>query len=286
MYRSDVLVCFGEPIRLSAYLGNYEQRRKEAINALTDEIERRIQTLILYLPRLEHERIISGVKRLYSDSLRIGHQIAEHPQLRAEELASAQRIVNAVESVYETDPQRAAAFAAKLDMYERWLARLRLSEDDLADFTSKRQYFVRTLGRSLVAFIGAPIALYGWIHRLIPFLVVKFAASKLAQPGREKAQASTAAILSGIVAFATFYGLCILVFYWLFGWPATLWYALSLPVASLLAHYYLRESRLWIRSLRNLLILLRAPSAAKRLLSWRSQLISEIEAVHTSIKSK
>jgi len=61
---------------------------------------------------------------------------------------------------------------------------------------------------------------------------------------------------------------------------------LSLPVASLLAHYYLRESRLWIRSLRNLLILLRAPSAAKRLLSWRSQLISEIEAVHTVVRQK
>jgi hypothetical protein len=58
-----------------------------------------------------------------------------------------------------------------------------------------------------------------------------------------------------------------------------LWYALSLPPASLVAYYYVRELRRWIGSVHNLVLLSRAPAAAKRLATLRNQLISEIEAV-------
>src|SRR6185369_4262904 len=47
LYRSDVLVHFGEPIATAEYLAGYEDRRKECIRNLTAEIERRIQALIV-----------------------------------------------------------------------------------------------------------------------------------------------------------------------------------------------------------------------------------------------
>src|SRR5713101_5408055 len=72
IYRSDALVNFGEPIRAAAFLDGYAERRKECINRLTAEIERRIQSLILHLPQLEHERVIEGVKRLYLEQLKDG----------------------------------------------------------------------------------------------------------------------------------------------------------------------------------------------------------------------
>jgi hypothetical protein len=81
-----------------------------------------------------------------------------------------------------------------------------------------------------------------------------------------------------MVAFALFYALYIILFHALFGWPASLWYALSLPVASLVAHYYLREMRRLVASLRAAAVLLRAPRAARRLIAERATLIALIEA--------
>src|SRR5208282_4763777 len=101
------------------------------------------------------------------------------------------------------------------------------------------------------------------------------------QRGKRKAQTSAVVILAGMIVFGAFYGLCVAgVHAWL-GWPASLWYALSLPVASLIAHYYLRELRRLWASLRNAFVLLRAPVATRRLLAVRAGLVAEIEAVRS-----
>jgi glycerol-3-phosphate O-acyltransferase / dihydroxyacetone phosphate acyltransferase len=280
IYRSDVLVNFGEPIRAADFLEGYAERRKECIHRLTAEIEQRIKSLILHLPQLEHARVVAGVKRLYLDRLRLGRGIVHEPvSPRAEELLVTQRIVAAVEYVYRTQPERAVAFAARLDAYERWLRRLRISDEHLALFPDRSKLLGRSIAGAAIALLGAPIAVYGWLHRLIPFAVVKWAVGGFTEPGKRKAQTSTAVIAAGIIAFGVFYGLCVAVVHAWLGWPASLWYALSLPVASLIAHYYLRELRRLGASLGNTGVLLRAPMAARRLLAARAELVGEIEAV-------
>jgi glycerol-3-phosphate O-acyltransferase/dihydroxyacetone phosphate acyltransferase len=279
IYRSDVLVSFGEPIRAADFLEGYSERRKECIHRLTAEIEHRIQSLILHIPQLEHARVVAGVKRLYLDRLRLGHSIVHEPvSPRAEELLLTQRIAVAVDRVYGRQPERAAAFAAKLDSYEGWLRRLRISDEYLGLFPEKRRLVRQSVAWTAMAVLGAPFALYGWLHRLIPYAVVQWAVRGFTEPGKRKAQTSTAAITAGIVAFGVFYGLCVgLVHSW-FGWPASLWYALSLPLASLIAYYYIRELRRLAANVRNTVVLLRAPMAARRLLALRGELIAEIES--------
>ena len=279
IYRSDVLVNFGEPIRAADFLEGYAERRKECIHKLTAELERQIQSLILHLPELEHARVVAGVKRLYLDRLRVGHSVVYEPMSpRAEELLLTQRIAVAVEQVYCAQPQRAAAFAANLDFYERWLRRLKISDEYLALFPEKRRLLGQSVGWATIALLGAPLALYGWLHRLIPSAVVEWAVRGFTQPGKRKAQTSTAAIAAGIVAFGVFYAHCVGVVHAWFGWPASLWYALSLPLASLVAFYYVRELRRLVASVRNTVVLLRAPIATRRLLALRGELIAEIEA--------
>jgi 1-acyl-sn-glycerol-3-phosphate acyltransferase len=279
IYRSDVLVNFGEPIRAADFLEGYAERRKECIHKLTTEIERRIHALILHIPQLEHARVVAGVKRLYLDRLLLGHGIVHEPiSPQAEELLLTQRIAAAVERVYGTQPERAAAFAAKLDSYEGWLRRLKISDEYLALFPEKRRLVGQSVGWATIALLGAPLALYGWLHRLIPSAVVQWVVRDFTQPGKRKAQTSTAAIAAGIVAFGVFYALCVGVVHAWFGWPASLWYALSLPLASLVAYYYVRELRRLVASVRNTVVLLRAPIATRRLLALRGQLIAEIEA--------
>ena len=68
------------------------------------------------------------------------------------------------------------------------------------------------------------------------------------------------------------------------GWPASLWYGLSLPVASLGAFYYAREIRRLGYSLRTLGILFRAPFATRHLVRRRAELEAEIELIHKQLR--
>jgi 1-acyl-sn-glycerol-3-phosphate acyltransferase len=278
-YRSDALVNFGEPLRAAEFLTGYAEHRKECINRLTAEIEHRLQSLILHLPHLEHARVIAAVQRLYLDKLRIGNrEIHESLAPSAENLVLSRRITEVVEQVYERDPERATNFAARLALYERWLGRLKLPEEMMSQ-SQNVALLRRSIGWAFLALLGAPVALYGWVHRFIPYVVVRWAIKKFPEPGKRKAQVSTTVIAAGLVAFGVCYSSYIALVHYFFGWPASLWYGLSLPVASLLAHYYLRELSLFVASLRHLMVLSRAPLATKRLLAMRRQLIAEIDAV-------
>ena len=285
-YRSEALVNFGEPIRAADYLAGYPERKKECINALNDAIEQSIQGLILHIPQLEHVRVVEAVKRLYLDRLRVADRIVSEPLLpRAEELLLTQRIARAVEGVYETEPERAAAFVQQLGLYEKWRARFNLSEEWLESKPQKRKLARLGFLWAVMAILGAPIAIYGWVHRIIPYCVVAWSVKKFANVERHKAQTSTAAIIAGLVSFGFFYGLYAWIFHFFFGWHAAVWYGLSLPLAGMIAHYYLRELRRLSGGLRDTFVLLRAPAAAKRLMALRGKLIAEIEAVAGSIRA-
>src|SRR5262249_54697234 len=148
-----------------------------------------------------------------------------------------------MEQVFQNEPARAERFAAKLASYERGLNRLQLADDQMQSLPECNGFLAKTFAETLLAICGAPLGLYGWIHRLLPYSVVRWAVRGFPNPGNPKGQASTATTAAGIVAFTFFFAVYIVVFHRLFGWPASFWYALSLPLASLLAHYYLREVR-------------------------------------------
>ncbi|MDB6022785.1 MAG: Phospholipid/glycerol acyltransferase, partial [Pedosphaera sp.] len=262
------------------------ERKKECINELNAAIEQNIQSLILHIPRLEQVRVVEAVKRLYLDRLRVADRLVSEPLLpRAEELLLTQRIARAVETVYRAEPERAAVFVRRLGLYEKWQAIFHIDDALLADEPRKRKLARLGLLWAAMAILGAPIAVYGWAHRLAPFCVVAWAVHHFANVDRHKAQTSTAAIIAGLVSFGFFYGLYAWIFHFFFGWHAAVWYGLTLPVAGMIAHYYLRELRRLWAGLRGTFVLLRAPAAARRLLALRGKLIAEIEDVAGTLRT-
>lgn len=284
VYRSEVLVNFGEPIHVAEFLGGYAEKRHDCIHGLTAEIEHRIESLILHLPNLERARVVEAVKRLYLERLLVAGRMVHEPKAaRAEELVLVQAIANAVEYAFQHQPERAKAFCFKLDQYEHWLRRLSLSDETLAAAPGQRRLAVRNLGWALMAVVGVPLALYGWVHRWAPYVLIRWAVGRFARIRVDKTHVSTVSLMAGVVGFGVAYGLYIGLFQALFGWPLSLYYALSLPVASLAAYYYLREVRRLAGGLRTTLVLLRAPLATRRLLARRAELIAEIDGVRREL---
>ncbi len=285
LYRSEALANFGEPIRAADFLADYETQRKDCIRKLSHEIESRIQSLILHIPNLEQARVVAAVKRLYLEQLRVGDQVIETATPRAEELALTQRISAAVQQIYCTAPEVASGFAGRLHRYELWLARLRISDEALRQFQDHGELLQQNFLRAAAGILLFPVALYGWIFRLLPALVVTWAVRRFASPNVRKAQISTATIVAGVIAFSFFYALYLGGCHWVFGWPTSLWFGLSLPVTGVIAHYYLRTAQKLAASIRTTIILFRAPSAAKRLVVLRQALVAEIEAAHQTISA-
>jgi len=283
-YRSGALVNFGSPILVSDYVSNYGTERKECIRKLTAEIEERLRGLIVDTPTLEQSRVVEGVKRLYLERLLLGNRVIHEPVSQAaEELLLTQAISRSVKQVYESQPVRAAEFARKLAHYEGWLKRLRVSDEALAHFPERHKLAGQSVLFGVIALLGAPLAACGWIHRCLPFAVVRFAQGRFIESGKKKAQASTAAIAAGIIAFGFFYSLYVYIVHLCFGWPVSFWYALTLPLASILAHYYLSHLSRLRHAVGNLFIFARAPIASKRLLQTRARLIAEIESVRAEM---
>src|SRR6185503_14976475 len=137
-YRSEALIYFGEPIRVAQFVAGYDTRRKECIQELNSEIERRLQSLIVHLARLEQARVVDAVKGLYLERLKSGNLVVKEPlRPRAEELVLTQAIVGAVEFASCSLPERLAAFLRALNRYERWRDRFQLSDAAVAKFESK-----------------------------------------------------------------------------------------------------------------------------------------------------
>ncbi len=283
-YRSEALVHFGEPIRVTEFLPGYMENRHEGIQALTHEIEESIRALILHVPRLERFRIVRAVRRLYQERLRVAGEVIEHSApVQVEDIHLTHTIARVVDFVFEHRPERAAAFVAHLDHYERLLQRLHLSDEVLAALPHKRQRLAQSVGWALMAILAAPIAAYGWLHRWLPVSVIQWVGRRVQKSDPRTTSVSTTVIIAGIVAFILFYGAYVVVFHLFFGWRASLFYALTLPPAGLVAHYYVRELRRFGASLRATWVYLRAPAVTRRLLALRAQMISEIEVQRQEI---
>jgi 1-acyl-sn-glycerol-3-phosphate acyltransferase len=300
IYRSEVLVNFGRPLRSAEFVAGYAEHKKDCIRTLTAEIEKQIQALILHLPELEEARLVAGIKSLYIDRFRLEKRATEGRRTEAtEDFVLTQQIAAAVHRISVAEPQRASAFASQLERYQRWLRRLRfsgktnvsgfspaLSNESIPSTFEQSKVLRQGLSMALVAVAGAPIALYGWLHRLIPYTVVKFAIRRFTEPGKRKAQTSTTAIVAGIPIFGAFYGACVFFVNRRFGWQVACWFGLSLPVSGILAHYYLRHLRQLGASIRNFTVLMRAPRATQRLKALREKLLAEIAAASAEAGQK
>lgn len=287
-YRSDVLVHFGEPIEIGAYLEDHADDKRGVIERLNGEIRARLESLILHVPRLEQARVVEAVTRLYLERLRLGNIVIQEPvPTQVEDLVLTQTIAKGVEYVARIDAPRYARFVDALERYETLLQRLRLSDEDIAALEPRRGSLPRTLGRAVLAVIGAPVAAYGWLHRLVPIAVVQWAVHRFAHIDRFKAQVSLTAIAAGLVSFGLFYGLLFAAAQRIVGWPTSLVYLLSLPVSGLVAHYYLQQGqRLWRAARRSLVLFRLKLGSAARLRRMRRELIKEIEALRYKYRAE
>ncbi len=279
-YRSEVLVYFGEPIRVAGFLPQYAERRKECINGLTAKIERRLQSLLVHVPQMELEHMVDAVKRLYLPKLRLGNLVITAPMpALTEEVLLTQTIVDACGFAHREMPERANAFLTHLHRYERLLRQLHLADEDVEALAANRHATARMFGVGLAALLLFPVALAGWLHWRPPTWLLDALAGRVVEAAKRKAQLAHARMLLGFFIYGAFFAVYLALGWGWLGWPRSGWYGLLLPVTGLVGYFYRQEIGRLFGAVRTAVVLLRAPLARRRVLRMRSALLREIEAV-------
>ena len=276
-FRSRCLAVVGEPIELSSYKERYKANRRNAEKDLTEEIKTNLEQHTLHVKKLRLAELVKEVESIYR------HELMDRPPPRIAAFKEPERglelskgIIRAVEYFDEKEPERVERIWDTIRRYKRALQWMGLS-DEAFDTTPKREGRSRGELKTIAGLIlGFPVALYGLVNNIIPYLIPSYLC---AHRRRNLSQTASIKFFFGCVAFPMFYilqgALCWLIFE---AWWISLIYIFTLPLTGLFAMRYFRRVRGLRAHLRLVSVLLQSKGAVFRLARIRARLIEDLDA--------
>jgi 1-acyl-sn-glycerol-3-phosphate acyltransferase len=277
-FRGRVRVSFGEPVAVAPYTGPYREDPVKAVDALTTAIQWAMEAEIVHVDRMERADLVRAVEELYRGDL--ARELEQERGLSRSQIDTfrlSQSIADAVAHFEAHEPERVARIARQLEHYRAMLAAYRVRDQAVRARLARRP--IRTqLRRSWQASAGLPLFLYGAVVNLLPYLVPRWLARRMAA---KETSYATARLLSSIVAFPLFWGLETWAVLRLAGPEWALAFLISLPVSGLVAFRYLGGIGRIRSELRFTALAARHGRAASRLLAARRRIVGELERAKT-----
>jgi glycerol-3-phosphate O-acyltransferase/dihydroxyacetone phosphate acyltransferase len=273
-FRSRVLVAFGEPIQPGAYLAAYREDPVKAVDALTRDLQWAMEAQVVNVERIDDQRLVRAVEELYREELT--QQVMDARGLARRDVDPvrlSRSIADALRHFKAVDPGRVESLWQRIQAYRSLLARYHLRDEVVR---ARRQHLpARTkLVYSWDAIVGLPFFGYGVLVNGLAYFVPRWLARRMA---RKETDYATIRLLASIVAIPLFWSLET----WLvlrtagLGWAVA--FAVSLPLSGLIAYRYLIGAG-WLRvRLRFARLALTQSQAARRLVSEREAIVTELE---------
>jgi glycerol-3-phosphate O-acyltransferase/dihydroxyacetone phosphate acyltransferase len=274
-FRSRVLVAFGEPIHVGAYLAAYREDPVKAVDALTRDLQWSMEGQVVNVERIDDQRLVRAVEELYRDEL--AAQVMESRGLARRDVDPvrlSRSIADAVRHFKGIDPVRVETLWHRIQAYRSLLAQYHIRDNVVRARREKLPARTRVV-YSWDAIVGLPFFGYGAVVNALPYFVPRLLARRLA---RKETDYATIRLLASIVAFPLFWGLET----WLVSRMVSSWwwvaaFALSLPISGTIAYRYLIGAG-WLRvRLRFAALALTQSQAARRLVAEREAIVAELE---------
>jgi glycerol-3-phosphate O-acyltransferase / dihydroxyacetone phosphate acyltransferase len=273
-FRSRVLVAFGEPIQPGAYLTAYREDPVKAVDALTRDLQWAMEAQVVNVERIDDQRLVRAVEEIYREELT--QQVMEARGLGrgdVDPVRLSRSIADALRHFKAVDPGRVESLWQRIQAYRSLLARYHL-RDEVVRARRQRLPARTRLVYSWDAIVGLPFFGYGLLVNGLVYFVPRWLARRMA---RKETDYATIRLLASIVAIPLFWGLET----WLvfrtagLGWAVA--FAVSLPLSGLIAYRYLIGAG-WLRvRLRFARLALTQSQAARRLVSEREAIVTELE---------
>jgi glycerol-3-phosphate O-acyltransferase/dihydroxyacetone phosphate acyltransferase len=275
-FRSRCLVIVGESIDLSSYKDRYRANRRNVEKELTEEIKRNLEQHTLHLKKLRLAELVREVESIYRNELmdRLPPRIAafSEPE-RSLELSKA--IIRAVEHFDGRQPKRVERIWESLRRYKRLLRWVGLSDQAFGRDPRKGRREGVGLKNMAGFVLGVPVAVYGLVNNILPYLIPSYFSSYARKNPSQKASLK---FFSGCLSFPMFYVLQGTVCGLLFAPWVALIYICTLPPTGFFAiGYFRRLRRVWAH-LRLASALLQSRRVVFKLAQFRARLIDDLDA--------
>ena len=261
-FRSDALLYFGDGIEAAPVaVDEAGEPPRDAVEALTDQIETALTALTLQADSREALDLIGRAERIMS--LGRAH-LPEQLELRKRFIAGYTRL-------RELDAPRLALLQSRFEQFEAELGDAKLEPETLRAPTVFGS--VKTIAMLLVTL---PIAVIGAIVHYPTYRLIRFLATHLTA-GEE--MVATIKAVGGLTLYPLTYIVCGIVVGWRFGWPFGVVIALVLPLFGVVALRFFEQLDDVIGRTRALTWRLARRSAFDRLMRTRAALREEIVAL-------
>jgi glycerol-3-phosphate O-acyltransferase / dihydroxyacetone phosphate acyltransferase len=228
---SAVLLRFGAPIRVADYAELYRDEPESALSKLTDDIKQALSQQVLTIEDARLGQLVDELAAVFGDKpdwhfedAAGGPDEDEKPQrflkrwlwqmaawyrrttpesARAFErrMHSRQHIRDVLVAAWQAQPRRVVALRNRLERYKDHLRQTELREALGHAFDGPVRERLIRLKMTLYSVLVAPIALFGLIHNLVPYLVAR----GLGRLGRDEAVRAFTLFGIGVLAFGASY---------------------------------------------------------------------------------
>lgn len=273
-FRARVLVSFGEPLPVGAYVEAYRAAPVKGVDALTTHLQEAMEAEVVNVARIDDAQLLRAVEELYRDVLtREVMELRGLAPRQVDPLRLSQSIVAAIGWFKAREPARVEALWQRIQAYRSLLAQHRVRDDTVRARQERLPAHAR-LVHSWDAVAGFPLFVYGALGNALPYLLPRMLAQRLASKETDYA---TIRLLASIVAYPLFYALETSLVLRLAGSTAAVIFAVSLPISGVIAYRYLAGAgRLRSRLRFNVLAVTQA-AAARRLVAERVEILAELE---------
>ncbi|QOC23112.1 1-acyl-sn-glycerol-3-phosphate acyltransferase [Wenzhouxiangella sp. AB-CW3] len=266
---NTVLLRFGLPIRVADYAELHRSEPEKAFAELTARIKRELNRSTMHIEDERIGQMVEELSQVFGDTLGERFELdeserhvdpagqrfykrwlwkiaawyrrttPEHSAAFERRMHSRQQIHDILTKAWQSDPDRVVALNNRLDRYKDHLRQTELREALKHSFdTPVRQRLIR-LRMTLYSLLMAPLALFGLVHNMAPYLLTK----TLSQLNRDEAVRAFSYFGLGVITFGATYSFIGL---WLwhytdFGIAWSVVYLAALPPTGFVALRYRRN---------------------------------------------
>lgn len=238
-FKSDFLLNFGKPIKLSDYYKRYQENANKTLNVLKNDAHDKLKQQMIHIPNLERYDLMEDLRTICNP------QVVQSMNLNQEKLShQLEADQNMIEQLTEIDKTQQAHLdnlIPKVETYTNSLAELdfrpHLFEEDYS--TTKGSLFAQIIG--LICLL--PFHLYGVLFNYLPYTGIdRFVSKKF----KDKMFHSSVKMAFGMFLFPPYYFILCLIFFLIFKniWWTLLFLVSIIICGKLAAQYWIRYRKI------------------------------------------
>ncbi len=265
-FRSKALVLVGHSIEWTDVQGRPEDDA-DAVRELTRRIEDALRNVTVNLERMEDRPLIECAEAVYSAELGLD-------RARPEQVLRMRQATEILHGLREQDPGRTSELLARLHDFTESLTTVGLSPRGLEATVRPRAAVGWSLGNLVYFLVGAPIAFVGHLLFLVPYQLTDWFCRR---PGLPRDIRSARKLLGGGALYLLWCALLTLFAWWLFGIPAGVAAAVTLPLIALITIAVRERWRDAQREVRRYFLLRRSGDVRSQLMEQRRNLAMQLD---------